>query len=405
MSFYQWKPYLPVAKRRANAQREISKLVKKGQTVEPVTEVGTKIANTFWGKAWCEHLEKFSDYANRLPRGRTYVRNGSVCHLGISTGKIEALVSGSELYQIKIDIEPLSAAKWQSLREQCTGKIGSALELLQGKISNQIMAIVTDMDHGMFPNPGEIHMSCSCPDWAGMCKHLAAAMYGIGARLDLRPELLFQLRGVDPQDLITADLSLTDAAVGTGKFRHLDNDNLSELFGIAVDEPNTPLVSTKTDVVLKSLEKTVSSTTTTTSKLKTSKLQTPIRPAPWINLPGSVTRDCLLTKQQVAQQNVAKTPIVDSPKRSLNTAHTLHPINKQGDFVPTGSAISELRNRFGMSAREFALLVGVTTLTIKNWEGNEGPLNLTRRPLESLRSVANMTPQQAKNFVANLTRT
>lgn len=401
MSFYGWKPYIPVAKRRANAERELLKLVKKGQAVEPVTDVGSKIASTFWGKAWCEHLEKFSDYANRLPRGRSYVRNGSVCHLGISTGSVEALVSGSELYRIKIDIEPLSAHKWQILREQCTGKIGSALELLQGKISKQIMEIVTDKDHGLFPKPGEISMTCSCPDWAGMCKHLAAVMYGIGARLDLSPELLFQLRGVDPQDLITADLNLTGTVQGSGKYRRLTTDNLSALFGVAVDESiPTPLsaISTKTESKFKSLEKITPLKPQTPSKVKTSKLPPPQR-ASWINLPGSVTRDCLPIKHSAIPTNIPKTHLADLQKRSLTA---LHGLNKKTDFVPTGPAVSELRNRFGMSTREFASLIGVTSLTVKNWESNDGNLNLTRRPLESLRSAAGMTPQQARNFLDSL---
>ena len=200
---YGYRPYVPVAKRRANALVEMNKLSKKkGVNVQPVRVEGRTIARTFWGKAWCEHLEKFSDYENRLPRGRTYVRNGSVCHLEIQKGKIVAKVSGSELYDIEVKIKTLPEAKWKNLKARCAGGVGSLLELLQGKMSNEVMTLVTDRDNGLFPLPSEIDLDCSCPDWADMCKHVAAALYGIGARLDEKPELLFHLRGVDHTELI-----------------------------------------------------------------------------------------------------------------------------------------------------------------------------------------------------------
>ncbi len=240
MARFDWKPYVPVAKRRAKAARKMKQLSKKGQKIEPVEITGRKIARTFWGEAWCHHLERFSDFENRLPRGRTYVRNGSVCHLDIGEGRIEAIVSGSELYNVAIKIKPLPADKWKRLRERCTGKIGSLLELLQGRFSNQVMEIVTDRNQGLFPKPGEIDMSCSCPDWADLCKHLAAVLYGVGARLDQQPEFLFKLRGVDHEELVSADLDLTRATRGGGKRRRLETDDLSGVFGIEVDETPEP---------------------------------------------------------------------------------------------------------------------------------------------------------------------
>jgi uncharacterized Zn finger protein len=200
--YYGFKPYVPVAKRRAQAAREVSKRIKKGQAVSPVLIQGRAIATTFWGKAWCTNLEGYGDFANRLPRGRTYARNGSVVHLTISKGRIEALVSGSELYEIQIDIAALSKDDWRALKEQSAGKIGTLVELLQGKLSSAVMELVTDRDQGLFPKPREIKMRCSCPDYAGMCKHIAAVMYGIGHRLDSSPDLLFVLRGVDHLELI-----------------------------------------------------------------------------------------------------------------------------------------------------------------------------------------------------------
>jgi uncharacterized Zn finger protein len=242
MSWYSnsyWKPYVSVAQRRASALREMKCLEKKGVAIQPVKIEGRTIAKTFWGKGWCDHLESFSDFSNRLPRGRTYARNGSVCHLEISAGKIEAYVSGSELYKLKIKIDPLPAKKWAALKRNCAGQIGSLLELLQGKLSDSIMSVVTDRQHGLFPLPREISLACDCPDYAHLCKHLAAVMYGIGARLDRQPELLFLLRGVDHEELITVDAEqAVGAAVNGRNGKRLARNDLSDVFGIEIEDAN-----------------------------------------------------------------------------------------------------------------------------------------------------------------------
>ncbi|MCU7850202.1 MAG: helix-turn-helix domain-containing protein [Candidatus Thiodiazotropha sp. (ex Lucinoma kastoroae)] len=240
MRYHGWTPYVSVAKRRANATKEMKKLIKKGMKIEPVEVQGRTIARTFWGEAWCHHLEKFSDYENRLPRGRTYVRNGSVCHLSISKGKVEAIVSGSALYRIVINITPLSVNKWKNLRKQCAGQIGSMLELLQGRLSNHVMEIVTDQNKGLFPKPSEIKLACNCPDWAEMCKHIAAVLYGVGTRLDHQPELLFLLRNVDHEALISAELDMQTATAAKGKRRRLAGADLSDVFGVDMEEPVKP---------------------------------------------------------------------------------------------------------------------------------------------------------------------
>ncbi len=240
MNYGRWAPYVPVAKRRAKAAKEIDKLRKKGMKIEPIEVHGRKISKTFWGQAWCSHLEKFSDYENRLPRGRTYVRNGSVCHLAISKGKVEAIVSGSTLYRINITIKPLSARKWNDIRQRCAGQIGSMLELLQGRFSDNVMGIVTDKNNGLFPKPSEIKLGCDCPDWAEMCKHIAAVLYGVGARLDQQPELLFLLRNVDHEALISQELELQSATSEKGKRRRLAESDLSDVFGVDVEAAVKP---------------------------------------------------------------------------------------------------------------------------------------------------------------------
>ena len=196
--------YVPVAERRKRAARKLAQLRKKGHDPKPVQIDGRAIATTFWGKAWCDHLESHADLANRLPRGRTYVRNGSVIDLQIAEGEVRALVSGSEIYEVKVRIQPLAAARWKAVRRECAGQIGTVVELLAGKFSSAVMEVLCHRQKGLFPGTRELAMSCSCPDGAWLCKHLAAVLYGVGARLDHAPELLFTLRGVDGAELVAA---------------------------------------------------------------------------------------------------------------------------------------------------------------------------------------------------------
>jgi len=236
MAWYSWAPYVPVAERRRRALRKMEALKKKGVNVQPVRIDGRKIAKTFWGEAWCNHLEAFSDFANRLPRGRTYVRNGSVCHLEIAKGCVEAKVSGSELYTVKVSIKTLAPKKWKAIKGRCSGQIGSLLELLQGRLSDHVMEVVTDRKEGLFPLPGEMSLECSCPDWAEMCKHVAAVLYGVGARLDVKPELLFVLRGVDHDELIEADAEqAVVAATSRGRSKRIAAADVGAVFGIDLD--------------------------------------------------------------------------------------------------------------------------------------------------------------------------
>ncbi len=236
MSFYGFRPYVPVAKRRAIAARELEKLKKKGGKISPVVLEGRTIARTFWGKAWCENLERYSDFENRLPRGRTYVRNGSVVDLQIERGQVLAMVSGSELYTIKIDIGTIPKARWEAICKDCLGSVASLVELLQGKISKNVMERVCREGGGLFPSPREIKMRCSCPDWADMCKHTSAVLYGVGARFDAEPDFLFALRGVDRSELIAgAETNLPIAQTQVAAERVLAEDDVAALFGIELE--------------------------------------------------------------------------------------------------------------------------------------------------------------------------
>lgn len=230
-----WPPYVPVAERRRRAAKKVAKMRKAGKKVSPVEIDGRKIARTFWGDAWCRNLEAYSDYSNRLPRGRTYVRNGSVIDLQIEAGRVRALVSGTDLYTVDIRIKPLPKKKWTGIKKQCAGQIDSLVELLQGSISKGVMEIVTRKGAGLFPSPREIALSCSCPDWAAMCKHVAATLYGVGARLDREPGLLFTLRGVDPAEMVEAAIDQPAGASKASRGRVLEADDLSSVFGVDID--------------------------------------------------------------------------------------------------------------------------------------------------------------------------
>ena len=238
---YGWAPYVSVAERRRKAAREMEKRKKQGYPVSPVSIEGRTIAKTFWGKAWCENLERYSDYANRLPRGRTYVRNGSVVDLQIAPGEIHAYVSGSELYKVALKVAPVAKAKWKSICKDCAGAIDSLVELLQGRLSKGVMERICRQNHGLFPAPAEIQLSCSCPDWAGMCKHVAAVLYGIGARFDHKPELLFLLRAVDEKDLILSAGKATPLAKqGPAAGKLLGGEDLSQIFGLDMAQSASP---------------------------------------------------------------------------------------------------------------------------------------------------------------------
>ncbi|RKX30843.1 MAG: hypothetical protein DRP71_14380 [Verrucomicrobia bacterium] len=322
-----WPVYVTVAQRRAKAKREVSKLLKKGKNIQPVEIEGRTIARSFWGKGWCTHLESFGDYSNRLPRGRTYVRNGSICHLGIRKGKVEAMVSGSKLYRVAVDITPLKKNRWNTLKRRCTGKIGSLIELLQGNLSGEIMSSVIDRQHGLFPLPGEIRYTCNCPDWAGMCKHIAAVMYGIGARLDTQPDLLFLLRGVDHQELIAVDAD-ADAIAGSGsrrsRRRSLSGQDLENVFGVKLDGP-------------------------------------PGKAAPAAPKHRPATRR-------------------RKPKKPRARSRT----RKAAPFKPSARSVARLRRRLGMDKADFARAVGVSITTVAKWEKAAGPITPRARGLAGL---------------------
>jgi uncharacterized Zn finger protein len=241
--YYGFKPYVSVAKRKEHSEKIVKKLMKKGHSLKPVQITGRTIAATFWGKAWCDNLEHYSDYENRLPRGRSYVRNGSVVDLDISPGEVTALVSGSSVYQVTVKVAGLDENRWKGLCADCAGSIDSIVELLSGHLSKSVMEKMCNQKTGLFPSPKDIVFTCSCPDWAYMCKHVAAVLYGIGTRLDNDPELLFRLRKLNIHDLIAGAGEKFDSAVKkkSASKRLIATGDVKDIFGLdmAGPEPGT----------------------------------------------------------------------------------------------------------------------------------------------------------------------
>jgi uncharacterized Zn finger protein len=229
MSRYRFRGYVSVAKQKEKAFKKVKDLKKEGEPIQPVIAEGRNISNTFWGQAWCNHVKNFEDYNYRLSRGRSYLRSGAVLDLSVKSGKIEALVLGAYEYDVIISVKPIETDKWQKIVAGCIGHVDSIVELLQGKISKAIMEKMAHVESGLFPATGHMSFSCSCYDQAHVCKHVAAALYGVGVRLDTSPEDLFILRGVNPADLLTTNFANT--LVQADQDNTLDGD-LSEIFGI-----------------------------------------------------------------------------------------------------------------------------------------------------------------------------
>jgi len=240
-NYYGYPRYVSVAEKRARARRKLEQLRKKHPDMRPVVIEGSALVRTWWGKAWNRNLEKYADYANRVGRGRSYVRHGAVLDLQISPGQVRALVQGSRRspYTVTMKVKPVSKAIWKQIKAACAGQLASLHELLEGRFPKGLMELFTSKGSGLFPAPKEIDFDCSCPDWATMCKHVAATLYGIGTRLDEDPGLFFVLRKVKIEDLITQAVRDRSARLlGQAKrksSRVIDDADLGDVFGIDLD--------------------------------------------------------------------------------------------------------------------------------------------------------------------------
>ena len=236
MGYYGFPEYVSVADKREKATKSLLKLKKKDPNIEPVIIEGRILAKSWWGKAWNKNLESYADYSNRIGRGKSYVKNHAVLNLKIYMGKVEALVQGSRSrpYEIAIRIDALSAEKWEQVTALCNHRIDSLEQLIAGKFPKDMEVLFTEKKYGLFPAPQEIHFECSCPDWASMCKHVAAVLYGIGARLDVNPMLFFELRALDGQELVRKSMEQKLASmmknVGKKSKREISEKDIADIF-------------------------------------------------------------------------------------------------------------------------------------------------------------------------------
>lgn len=224
---------------KKKASESIKKAGKRGKAYSPVKVKNRRgsICESWWGKAWCENLESYADYGSRLQRGRSYIRSGTVIDLVIEDGRVTAKVQGrrSTPYKVEVRIGRMQEDDCQRIIESCTRKIEDLETLARGEFPEELKSVFTGKG-GLFPTPKEISFSCSCPDWAMMCKHVAAVMYGIGVRFDENPFFFFRLRGIDPDRFIDVAVEnrvekmLANADVTSERI--IDDGDLTGLFGV-----------------------------------------------------------------------------------------------------------------------------------------------------------------------------
>ena len=224
-------------KLQGNASETVRKAKKKGKLYHPVIAEGRIIAKSWWGKAWCENLERYADYESRLDRGKRYLRTGTVVDLQIDKGHVTAKVQGRRKtpYNVEVRISPLNEEECQRIMSYCGKKIESLDILLKGTFPEEYKEAFLG-ENGLFPTPREISFNCSCPDWALLCKHVSAVLYGIAVRFDEDPLLFFTLRGIDVDHFV--DVTLENSVesmlknINAESDRIITRDGWEELFGL-----------------------------------------------------------------------------------------------------------------------------------------------------------------------------
>ncbi len=415
--------YVPVAQKKAEAMKRIEKLRKKNKNIQPIEPFNDrKIAHSFWGQSWCDNMEQYADYENRLPRGKSYLRHGCVCDLQISEGLVTAMVSGSSLYNVRITIDKLSDKRSEMLQNLLQGRISSQLELLQGKIPKDVKELVGNPDNGIIPFPKEIHMHCSCPDSASLCKHLAAVLYGIGRRLDSDPGVLFTLRGLDPV-LLCANANEIDFSVGESEENLSGDEDLSALFGIDLgtmgDEQkagDSAIELTESTAAAPKAEEAAPAKVKAGRKKTASAAEAPVA-APKAEKTAPAKAKAGRKKTVPVEAPVAapkaeeaapvkakagrkKTAPVEAPVAAPK-AEEAAPVKAREETVPVqadmGSAVAPfdpknptveglqaLCELAGHTPQEVSYLAGIGYTTFKSWLDRKGPLVLMPRSIEKL---------------------
>ncbi|MCE2515019.1 MAG: helix-turn-helix domain-containing protein [Acidobacteria bacterium] len=334
-----WYPrYLSIGARRARALPEMLRLRERGVHVQPIETTGQTVARRFWGRRWFDHLDSFAGREDRLALGRALVRRGAVCHLEIRPGVVEAMVAGSALYRVVVRMRTTEPTAWQAVVRACAGRVGSIPDLLRGALPNGAIEAVTDPDRGLLPRREEIDPHCGCADGTALCRHAAAALYGVGLRLDAAPELLFRLRGVDETDLIAAGPAPAGAPPA----------------GAAAGRP--PADPVPADLA-------------------------PADPVPADPVPADPV------PANPASEDSAPPGSAPPDSAAARPDHGPAVNRDEAGFRPTGDLIRQLRRTSGFSVAEFAELLRVSAATVRRWEAVSGALTLRSGPRDALQTL------------------
>ncbi|MDR2339844.1 MAG: hypothetical protein LBF40_06920 [Deltaproteobacteria bacterium] len=348
---------------------------KKGKTdLQPVEITGRTIAKTFWGEQWCSHFESMADYENRIPRGRTYARNGSIVDLRIEAGKVLATVAGSDFYSVVMDILPLPVEKWENIKSKCQGEIATMVDLLMGRFSSDIMKVVCDPEIGMFPKDSEISYKCSCPDWAKLCKHISSVFYGIGNRLDESPELLFLLRRVNPLELFDGSAKKLSERADKPRANVLEGD-LSSIFGVDIvtELPTGLAPAGKKDKTPKGAKAPKES-----KGLKTAK-------AGKAEKPKTVKKSDPSSERRPTDEELKQIITRISDDKKGQTESVKRPgMNPDFDNI-TADEFKKLRKYCRMDINEFAKSLGVSGCCIRRWENLSGRINASPKSVSKMK--------------------
>jgi uncharacterized Zn finger protein len=162
------------------------------------------IGETWWSQRFIELLESFG-VGSRLKRGRTYARAGQVVELEVEPGLVLAKVQGSRYspYRVRIRGKVLSEHQWRRAENAMAAQALPLAKLLAGEMPHDIEELFASCKLTLFPrSKRELTASCSCPDWANPCKHVAAAYYLLAERFDENPFLIFAWRGREQDELV-----------------------------------------------------------------------------------------------------------------------------------------------------------------------------------------------------------
>ena len=228
--------YTSSAELKAKAKKNIAKL----KDAAPVCAHSARgpICLTWWGKEWCKNLESYAEYENRLPRGRRYVRAGGIIDLKIKDNVAKAKIqsSGSGYYNVSVVFKKLRKEDMAKIVARSAQRIDNVDSLLKGDFPEDLKDLFTQEKPGLFPAPDEISFDCDCPDWTSMCKHVAAALYGVGIRIDESPKDFFALRGIDIENFLSGvvedKVALMLKNVNVKSDRIITDGDMAEIFGI-----------------------------------------------------------------------------------------------------------------------------------------------------------------------------